>query len=103
MGNQGRSGGFLFGFLIGLALGGGAVFLLGTKRGKNILKTLTEEGFERLSSLEDLLEDELHQSVAKKKKHNGEAKPNGQAKEVPAVPVVTTHPRRFFRGIKKKG
>lgn len=49
--NQGSR--FFDGFLLGLIIGGLAVFLLGTKSGKQILKKLSEEG---LSGIEDLVE-----------------------------------------------
>lgn len=39
------------GFLLGLIIGGAVVFLLGTDKGRKILKSLTEEGFEELSTV----------------------------------------------------
>ena len=53
-----HDGKFFNGFLIGLILGAAIVFLLGTKRGKKILKTISEEGLENLSSALERLEDE---------------------------------------------
>lgn len=115
MGNQGRSSGFLFGFLIGLVLGGGAVYLFGTKRGKKILRAISKGGLEELSSLGDLLEKEeeegfreaVERRKARKKetqaRPNGEARPDGKAREAPLAQAVITQPRRFFKGIKKKG
>ncbi len=55
MGNHGR---FSDGFLLGVIFGGFAVFLLGTKKGKKILKTITEEGFEGLGEIAKDLENE---------------------------------------------
>ena len=52
MNNNGGSK-FFDGFLLGLIIGGLAVFLLGTKSGKQILKKLSEDG---LSGFEDLIE-----------------------------------------------
>lgn len=49
---------FSDGFLIGLLVGGAAVFLLGTKKGKDILKTLTEQGLEGLGEIAKDLENE---------------------------------------------
>ncbi len=46
------SGGFLFGILVGVAI----TLLFTTKKGRKILKTLTDEGFDKISGLEDLFE-----------------------------------------------
>ena len=55
---------FFDGLLIGLILGGAAVFLLGTKSGKNLLKILSEQGIDGLKDLmeqynEDFDEEDL--------------------------------------------
>lgn len=42
---------FSTGFLLGLILGGGLVFLLGTKTGKNLLKIVSEQGLDGIVSL----------------------------------------------------
>ena len=42
---------FTTGLLLGLILGGGAVFLLGTKTGKNLLKIISEQGMDGLLNL----------------------------------------------------
>ena len=42
---------FTTGFLLGLILGGGAVFLLGTKTGKNLFKIVSEQGLDGLLNL----------------------------------------------------
>jgi len=62
--NNNHGNKFFDGFLWGAILGGGLVFLLGTKKGKKLLKTITEEGVEGLSEIleaqmdeEDLEED----------------------------------------------
>lgn len=47
------------GFVLGSIIGAGAVFLLGTKKGKKLLKTLTEEGFDSVSELTGLFDGEL--------------------------------------------
>ena len=46
--NNGR---FSNGFLLGLVIGGGAVFLLGTKTGKKLLKEFSENGIEGINEL----------------------------------------------------
>lgn len=39
------------GFLLGLVIGGGLVFLLGTRTGKNLLKIVTDQGLDGLLNL----------------------------------------------------
>lgn len=46
-----NNGHFSNGFLLGLIIGGGAVFLLGTKTGKKLLKQFSEQGMEELSEV----------------------------------------------------
>lgn len=97
--NNSSGGGFLFGMLIGGAL----VFLVGTNKGRRILKSLTEEGFEGLSDIIEKAEGELIEE---------EPSPRKKAKvveeEVVSAPVnngvknnghsASTAPkRRFFR------
>lgn len=53
--NNHAGGGFLFGLLVGIAL----TLLFTTKKGRKILKTLTDEGLDRMSSLEDLFEKKI--------------------------------------------
>lgn len=50
------SHGFFNGFIIGLIVGVGIVLLLTTKKGKRILKSLSEEGLESVSGLDELLQ-----------------------------------------------
>ncbi len=58
MNNNDSGGNFFNGLLLGALIGGGVVFLLGTKKGKKLLKTITEEGLEGMSQFEDFVEDE---------------------------------------------
>jgi len=51
---SGRS--FFNGFVIGLIVGVGIVLLLTTKKGKRILKSLSEEGLESVNGLDELLQ-----------------------------------------------
>ena len=57
--NNNGQGGFLQGLLVGLIIGGGAVFLLGTEKGKKLLRKITEEGIGDLSELQEFFEDEV--------------------------------------------
>lgn len=99
MNNNGNSGKFINGFLLGALIGAGAVFLLGTKKGKEIIKKFSEEG---LGNITDILEqadefDEEDADVSNETEETKEAKSEMkypvQVKEVPKRPLV----RRFFR------
>lgn len=56
--NNNHGNRFFDGFLWGAMIGGGLVFLLGTKKGKKILKMITEEGVEGLSEILEAQMDE---------------------------------------------
>jgi hypothetical protein len=49
--NNNNDSKFGVGLLLGLILGGGAVFLLGTRTGKNLLKIVSEQGLDGLINL----------------------------------------------------
>lgn len=53
MNNDHHNGHFFDGFLLGIVVGAAAVFLLGTKTGKNLLKILSEQGVDGLKDLMD--------------------------------------------------
>jgi len=106
--NDNRNGnGLLQGLIIGALIGGGAVFLLGTKKGKKLLKAISEEGFEGLSELGDFVEDEAEEMAYEEE---------AQAASIPPAPIKTQSEviekeppknpvsghRRLFRGIMKK-
>lgn len=90
--------GFLIGFILGAILAGGAVFLFGTEKGRKLLKTLTEEGVEGISDLEEYLgqdEGEFSEPPASSIPQPVENRSNGSDKPKHSV-------RRFFRKIPKK-
>lgn len=108
--------GFASGFFVGIILGGLIVFLLGTKKGKQILKTLAENGFEGMSQFTDLLDDEEEDGEYEEyvdEMPGPEEVPVSEGTLAPApvvhekrVVVVHHHPRprstkRMFRGIRK--
>lgn len=98
MENNNGGGKFLNGFLLGALIGGGIVFLLSSKKGKEVLKTLSEEGLDNISELlqqEDQIVDDGQDEVEEKKESNRE---EGQTQEINKKPLV----RRFFRGISRK-
>lgn len=101
---------FSTGFLLGLLIGGGAVFLLGTKTGKNLLKivseqgldglikTLEEYGLEKLEDMEEyeeVEEDEVPQT-------NGHAKKDILATSHVESEVKESSPKkRFFKRVRR--
>ncbi len=50
---------FSDGFLWGLLIGGGVVFLLGTKKGNEILRLITEEGAEKINQAIEEIKSEI--------------------------------------------
>jgi len=93
------------GFVMGALLGGALVYLVGTAKGRRILKEISENGIEfleKVESIEDLanlewddLEQEDEEIV-----HVRAASPS--ASTPPPPRATTTVPRRFFRGVKRK-
>lgn len=78
---HGASGGFSSGFLLGAIVGGILVFLIATKKGKKILKILTENGFEGIGDLVDMFEDEEIDEM--------------EEEEYTAEGEVVHHPRKY--------
>ena len=103
---------FSNGFFLGLIIGGGLVFLLGTKTGKKILKTMSEEGLEGVTNfieemdLENPDEEEFQDEVEEEMEEEGEKNPetveekketsNAQSKTEDKV----SPKKRFFKKIK---
>lgn len=122
-----QSGGFMNGFLLGIIVGGAVIFLFVTKKGRKLLKVLTEEGFDGISQLEQFLEDQSGEpeAVTKKKpfgaaqgKSNKNGKSHmtvaevvdtlenvvekGEEKAVEVITQIQKPVRRFFRGTSKR-
>lgn len=107
MNNNSGGNRFFDGFLWGLIIGGGLVFLFGTKRGKRIIKMISEEGFENISELlenqidkEEDLEDEMGDEMASS--GNGVTNPmRPESNSIPQNLEEEKKPqsfrRRFFR------
>ncbi len=113
MNNNNSGGGFAHGVLLGFILGGGLVFLLGTSKGKKLLKTITEEGLEGIADLEDLVEDETETAEYKKPIRSAkrvevpldiEEKEGGEESAVAHAPIekVISTTRRLFKGIPRR-
>lgn len=100
------------GFLLGLIIGGAAVFLLGTDKGRKILKSLTEEGFGELSQFieraEEEIEDQDEVATPKVKKARVVEEVEDEVVSAPASNGVKSNghsasaapKRRFFRRTK---
>ncbi len=113
--NNNTSSGFLNGFLLGNIVGGVLVYLFGTKKGKKLLKVITEEGFDSISQLEELLsqredsEEKRHGNTSKNHtivpevlENVSDIVKNGEKKAIEVVSQIKRPVRRFFRGIPKK-
>lgn len=100
---------FSNGFLLGLIVGGGAVFLLGTRTGKNLLKIVSEQGLDGIINILD--EYDLSEIEQEEEEDRGESfvskrddyKANGQAvvKESQSPIKEESPKKRFFRRVKK--
>ncbi len=97
---------FSQGFILGALVGGAAIFLLGTKKGNKILKTLTEDGFEGLTNLIEDIEKTQGGELPKPKKVPEKIAEGPKPEEVTASNgelhidsngFSEVHPRRFFK------
>ena len=96
--NNNKSGNNFFGgFLLGVLVGVFVVFLLGTKKGKKLLKAISEDGLDKVSdileqsekkaNLEEVYEEEEEEVTPKR-----DIAPKEDAED---------KPRRFFKGISR--
>lgn len=109
MEERSKSHGAVTVFFLGLVVGICVALLFTTKKGRRILKTLTDQGLEKMSDVEKLLEDEaktVKENVADIHVH---AMPDiqkeideelGMQHDLPQTITIT--PKRFFKGIRKK-
>lgn len=86
---HGSGGGFVWGLLIGAAVGS----LVSTQKGRQILKDLMDHGLESLENVINI--DEVKNAI----KIDGEEMMGGEMTE--AKPVVAKR-KRLFRGIRRK-
>ena len=81
---------FVNGFLLGALVGAGVVFFLGTEKGKKLLKAISEEGAENISSILE---------AAQKFENPDEM----DDEDVPGpIEAVKPKVKRFFRGVSKR-
>ena len=113
-----EGGKFFNGFLLGLLVGAALVFLFGTKKGKKLLKAISEEGAENISNIlekadksANLKDEELDEIVEKPsftslspQASDGHGKPEGQGEFAVKETAIEEKPkvRRFFRGISRR-
>ena len=88
---------FFNGFLLGLFAGGAAVFLLGTRTGRNLVKIVSEQGLEGLT---DLLEEYDLVELEEEQEDNN----NGHLKTTPSAqepPQEEKPKKRFFKRVRR--
>lgn len=92
MENNNSGNKFFNGFLLGVVVGALAFFLLGTQRGKRILKSISQDKFDDLSKL-----------FQEKEKENNVSEFMDDEDVDDELPAVYKKPKvvRFFRGISR--
>ena len=101
---------FIDGVIVGLILGGAAVFLFGTKSGKNLLKIISEQGLEGISDLMEQYGDDFEEEdldvqgpIAEEAAKEDLAKDtNGQEKKEIKEEYTSERPvkKRFFKRLR---
>lgn len=98
--NNNKSGNSFFnGFLLGILVGAAAVFLLGTEKGKRLLKAISEEDIGNISNIlkeaEDVTKpDEVHKTSQRITPKRETIVKKEYLESKPKV-------RRFFRGVSR--
>ena len=100
-----HGGGFFNGFILGLLVGAGLVFLFGTNKGRKVLQMLLDQ-IEENTELSELLEmpegedDEYMMGVEEPQPEEKEIHVSDTGEVKPQQPVAKV--KRFFRGAPKK-
>lgn len=92
------------GFVVGAIIGGAAVFLLGTRTGKNLLKIVSEQGLDGLFNLleeYDLSEVEEDEEMDVPQESNSNSHPKPQEVLEPEAEKESIPKRRFFKRIRR--
>lgn len=100
MDNNTKSGNnFFSGFLLGALVGAAVVFLFATKKGKRILKAISEEGGGKLSNILDKIENSVDLGDESLEDEEIAVPKREIAKKV----TIEERPkaRRFFKGISR--
>jgi len=99
MDNNNKSGNnFLGGFLFGVLVGAVIVFLLATKKGKKILKAISDDGLDNIS---DILEKVNKTTGLDEMYDEEESAPQRRIIAVKEVVEERPKTRRFFKGISR--
>lgn len=85
-----QSSGFMNGLMLGIIIGAALVFFLGTKKGRQLLQTITDEGLEDIGELKALLNDEMD---AEEEEAATEIPQHAEAEFTPSISKV----KRFFK------
>lgn len=103
--NNNKSGNNFFnGFLLGLLVGAAIVFLLGTKKGKRLLKAISEEGIENISNILEKTDKsvDLDEIINEEQEEALEAEMPEKRGENIERTVRKPVAKRFFRGIPRR-
>jgi len=88
---------FLDGFVLGAVIGGAAVFLLGTKKGREVLSIVKEEGLSRFGKFEDMFH-EYEEDMEDEVEELAEGVKSMAHKESKSTPTR----KKLFRGLSKR-
>lgn len=88
---------FFDGLLFGAVLGGAAVFLLGTKKGREVLNLVKEEGRDRFGKFEDMFHA-YEESMDEEVNDITEEIKSAAHKEATKTPAR----RKLFKGLSKR-
>lgn len=96
---SGHGNNFFSGFLLGALVGAAVVFLFATKKGKRILKAISEKGADNISNILD----KIDKSVDLPDESPDEESFTASENLFPKKTIVKDKPktRRFFRGISR--
>ncbi|MCL4354494.1 YtxH domain-containing protein [Patescibacteria group bacterium] len=94
--NQHHSNGFANGFLFGLIIGAAVVFLLATKKGRKILKLISEEGLDNLTNIVEEYTSEAEEENAEEDVQEQEIDDDSTDGPEEVKPIKKSK-KRFFR------
>lgn len=109
-----NGGKFFNGLLFGALISAGAFYLLGTEKGKKILKTVTELGLEGITEVDDMVDEEMDGEMEEEELTKPGKKINTEGPEIietiETIEVVEpkrsnplhAHAKRIFKNISKK-
>ena len=102
--NNNSGNNFFSGFLLGALVGAFVVFLLGTKKGKRLLKAISEEGAGNISNLLEEADRFADLDGIEDEKKEASADEMPKRREINIEKTVVQKPvvRRFFRGISRR-